>query len=361
MLKGIDVSKHQGNIDWDKVKPNIDFAILRCGYGSDIQSQDDAQFARNVSECQRLGIPFGVYLYSYANTDAKLESEISHTLRLIKGLKPFCVYYDMEDSTTVALGKAKLTAYAKRFCEAMKAAGYKAGIYANQNWFRNYLDVAELHAAGYSIWCAKYADSAPDIAAAYDIWQYSSKGRVDGIAGNVDMNNMYVDIRKPGIQATIEVVTKPKTVEELAQEVLAGKWGNGEERRNRLTSAGYDYEAVQKAVNALAPKAGTPKADPPKKSNEEIANEVLAGKWGNGDERKKKLAAAGYDYEAIQKIVNGKAPKANTPKKLTAQQLANNMIKGLYGNGAARTSTLKKMGYTDAEIKAAQAIVNKSK
>ena len=93
--------------------------------------------------------------------------------------------------------------------------------------------------------------------------------------------------------------SQKKTVSELAQEVLDGKWGNGQERKEKLTAAGYDYNAVQAEVNKLAA--------PAKKSNEEIAKEVLAGKWGNGAERKAKLTAAGYNYSAIQKIVNNLA------------------------------------------------------
>jgi len=289
ILKGIDVSKYQGTIQWDKVKPNIDFAILRCGFGSDIARQDDVCFERNVAECERLNIPFAVYLYSYATTEQKIDSEIAHTLRLIGSHKPFCVYFDMEDNSTTKLGKAKLTAFAKRFCEGIKAKGFKVGVYANENWCKNYLDVAELHKLGYSIWCAKYSSAKPKIAAPYDIWQYSSKGRVDGINGNVDMNYMYNDVRN----ATQAV---KKSNEEIAQEVINGLWGNGEERKKKLTSAGYNYSAIQKIVNELA--------KPKKKSNEEIAKEVIAGKWGNGAARKDRLTKAGYNYSVIQKLVN---------------------------------------------------------
>ena len=247
MLKGIDVSTYQGNVDWAKVKPNIDFAIIRCGFGSDYKTQDDNQFERNVTECEKLNIPFGVYLYSYATTEAMVDSEVAHALRLIGKHKPFCVYIDMEDKSIAGLGKASLTAAAKRFCEAVKAKGFKVGVYANQNWFRNYLDVKALSEAGYSIWCAKYADEEPIISAKFDVWQYTSSGSVDGISGRVDMNKMYNDIR--GI----------KTVDELAKEVWQGKWGNGEERKKKLTAAGYDYAAVQKRVEETAPKKEAPK------------------------------------------------------------------------------------------------------
>lgn len=95
---------------------------------------------------------------------------------------------------------------------------------------------------------------------------------------------------------------KKKTIQEVAQEVLQGKWGNGTERKNRLTAAGYDYNAVQSAVNALCGKKTT--TVPAKKSNEEIAREVIAGKWGNGAARKQRLIAAGYNYSIIQALVN---------------------------------------------------------
>jgi len=291
ILKGIDVSKYQSVIDWEKVKPQIDFAILRCGYGNDLVKQDDEQFIRNADECERLNIPYGVYLYSYATTEGMVDSEIAHALRVIGNRKPFCVYFDMEDKSTEYLGKVKLTSFAKRFCESIKTKGFKVGIYGNQYWFQTFLDVAELKKTGYSIWCAKFSENKPNIAAEYDIWQYSSKGSVDGISGNVDMNYMYNDIRNIATN-----VPTQKSVSELAQEVIAGSWGNGEERKQRLTAAGYNYSTVQAEVNKLLSSK--------KKSNEEIAKEVIKGLWGNGAERKERLAQAGYNHSEIQKIVN---------------------------------------------------------
>lgn len=94
-----------------------------------------------------------------------------------------------------------------------------------------------------------------------------------------------------------------KSIDTIADEVIAGKWGNGEDRKTRLQNAGYNYSEVQAAVNNKLSGKSTVSS---KKSNEEIANEVIAGKWGNGQERKDKLATAGYDYKAIQKIVNQK-------------------------------------------------------
>lgn len=337
MLKGIDVSKYQGAIDWASAKADVDFAILRCGYGSNLVTQDDVQFVRSVAACEKLGIPYGVYLYSYATTEANIDSEIAHTLRVIEGTGPFCVYIDMEDASTIKLGKATLTNFAKRFCEAIKARGYKVGVYANENWFKNYLDVVALKACGYSIWCAKYSTNTPKIDAEYDIWQYSSGGTVKGIKGRVDMNYMYNDIR----HTTAETVLKSN--EEIAQEVLKGFWGNGNERIKKLTAAGYDYKAIQAIVNT--------KQAPAKKTNEQVAQEVLNGLWGNGEERKKKLTEAGYSYEAIQKLVN-----ASVPTKKTNEQIAAEVKKGLWGNGTERKKRLTEAGY---DYNAIQSIVNK--
>ena len=139
-----------------------------------------------------------------------------------------------------------------------------------------------------------------------------------------------------------------KTNEEIANEVINGAWGNGQERKDRLTAAGYDYSAIQEIVNQKL--AGTSA----KKSNEEIAEEVIAGKWGNGSERKKKLTEAGYDYSAVQSIVN---KKLASTVNLTA--VAKKVYNGDYGNGQERKDKLKAEGYTDAQIKEIQSIVNK--
>lgn len=100
-LRVIDVSEHQGTINWDAVKGHIDGAILRCGYGDNIASQDDKQWKRNADECTRLGIPFGVYIYSYATSDAQARSEAEHVLRLISGYKlSYPIYLDLEQAGT---------------------------------------------------------------------------------------------------------------------------------------------------------------------------------------------------------------------------------------------------------------------
>lgn len=181
----IDVSHHQGTIDWEKVKDSgIYGAILRCGYGMDMEKQDDKQFARNASECERLGIPYGVYLYSYADNNTKAESEAKHVLRLISGKKlSFPVYYDLEQKGTEngAVERARI------FCEKIKAAGHLPGVYANKNWWDNYL----VGLNEYTKWVARYNDVLG--MDGVDMWQYSSKGQINGISGNVDVNHCYRD------------------------------------------------------------------------------------------------------------------------------------------------------------------------
>ncbi len=191
VAKGIDVSEHQGWIDWDAVKNSgeVDFAILRVGYGDDDTSQDDKQWARNVSECERLGIPYGVYIYSYAQSYSQINSEVAHVKRLLSGHNPSLpVYIDMENDSTLYLGRSTLTQFAKSFCDQINNAGYTAGVYANLNWWNNCLYATQLDS--YDRWVAQYYSSC-GYDGDYSLWQYSSSGSVSGISGNVDMNYCY--------------------------------------------------------------------------------------------------------------------------------------------------------------------------
>lgn len=188
----IDVSKHQGVIDWDKVKASgVEGAIIRCGYGSNITSQDDPQFKRNVEECIRLGIPFGVYLYSYAKTVEMARSEAEHVLRLVnpyKGQLSYPIYLDLEEDGT----QSGAVSRAKAFGDIIEAAGYWCGIYANQYWWQTYLKDG---LDRFTKWVARYSDQEPEgISGTYDIWQYTSKGEVAGIKGCVDCNKVYRDL-----------------------------------------------------------------------------------------------------------------------------------------------------------------------
>lgn len=250
MVKGIDVSSWQKKIDWEKVKADgISFAILRCGYGQDIESQDDNTFIRNADECTRLNIPFGVYLYSYAKNTQMAESEANHVLRLIKGYKlDYPVFYDLEDEKTTGTCNNTLIAdMSEVFCSKIRNAGYKTGIYANLYWFNNKLTDARFKS--WDKWVAQYNNEC-QYKGEYTMWQYSSSGNIDGISGNVDMNYCYVDYHST-ILGDVTEDKATKTNEELAQEVVDGKWGNDADRKKKLTEAGYDYDAIQKIVNQM--------------------------------------------------------------------------------------------------------------
>lgn len=200
-MKIIDVSTFQGVIDWEKVKKSgIEAAILRCGYGKNLKKQDDAQFKRNADECTRLQIPFGVYLYSYAKNEADSRSEAAHVLRLVKGYKlSLPVYLDLEEEGTEDYARKG----AEVFGDIIEKAGYWCGVYANKFWWENYLKGLER----FSKWVAQYSKELT-YEGSIDIWQYSSEGRIDGIAGNVDMNIIYRDLVMLVLNTDL---TKPET------------------------------------------------------------------------------------------------------------------------------------------------------
>lgn len=190
---GIDVSSYQGTIDWETVAEHVDFAIIKCGYGQNLASQDDPMWIKNADACTELGIPFGVYLYSYAQTEAQARSEAEHVLRLVGGYElSLPIYYDIEDAKIRNnCTNEEILNHARIFCETIEAAGYTPGIYSNYDWWtKNLTDPAYDR---WSRWIAKYA-SETGYDKVYDIWQYTSSGSVPGISGAVDMNIWYGEL-----------------------------------------------------------------------------------------------------------------------------------------------------------------------
>lgn len=199
----IDVSEHQGVIDWEKARYHIDGAILRCGYGTDSVDQDDEQFRRNADECTRLGIPFGVYLYSYAKTVKAAQYEADHVLRLIKDYKlSYPVYLDLEEASTAdgAVERAIV------FGDIIEKAGYWCGIYANLYWWEKILKNG---LERFTKWVAQYHSKCEYTGSNLDIWQYTSKGGVPGIRGNVDMNECYRDFPAEILGKVVAKHSKP--------------------------------------------------------------------------------------------------------------------------------------------------------
>lgn len=201
MLKGIDVSEHQGKINWEKVKDHIDFAILRAGFG---RNNIDKQFLRNIKECNRLGIKVGVYWFSYAYTTEMAKQEARFCLDAIKDYKiEYPVCFDLEYDTRnyaekngVTLTKRLATDMAKAFLNEVEKSGYWAMNYANPDFIDSQFYQNELER--YSLWIAWYGATEQE-AKKYgcEMWQYSESGSVNGIGTNsVDVNYDYRNFAK---------------------------------------------------------------------------------------------------------------------------------------------------------------------
>ena len=262
--KGIDVSKHQGIIDWKKVKNDgVEFAIIRIGYGGSAPVKD-AKFEENYKNARANGLDVGVYIYSYADTLTDAKTEANAVINWLGGRDlELPVYFDIEDKKQSILGNTLRTNITKTFCEMIENAGYWAGIYANKSWLTSKLNMNELNA--YTVWVAQWANT-NTYKGPYAMWQYTSDGSVNGISGRVDMNYQVKELGgKLGTSGGS--TSSKKSNEVIANEVIAGKWGNGTDRKNRLTSAGYNYDTVQAIVTFLGVLLGISNAKYKKEEN----------------------------------------------------------------------------------------------
>ncbi|MGN0073562.1 MAG: InlB B-repeat-containing protein [Coriobacteriales bacterium] len=222
----IDVSEHNGKIEWKKVKKaGMDYAIIRCGYGQDYSSQDDDQWARNALYAPKYGVKIGVYLYSYAYNETMAYGEAQHVLRCLReaGLEPddldLPVYYDLEEAS-VRPSNQMLARMAAVFCNTIAAEGYDVGIYASTSWFMSYLTDDVFDDYGWSKWVAQYysqctycrkPDTSMDTMANYgeylDMWQFTSRGWITGAnngINRVDTNMLFNDeFSSAGVKAPI--------------------------------------------------------------------------------------------------------------------------------------------------------------
>ncbi len=227
---GIDVSHHNGAIDWAKVKASgkVDFAILRSSYGwidGDVSKQRDKNFWNNVKGCQANGIPYGIYHYSYCTKPENAKKEAEYFLKVIKGAKPtYPVWFDIEDPSQTKLSKDVLTQITYDFCDTVEKAGYYVGVYSYKSFLENNLDMKKL--AKWDVWVAQIANKTT-YNGNYGMWQYSWKGSIPGINGDVDMNHAYRDypsaIKKNGLNGTKEPITEEtdpaKELEEVKKEL----------------------------------------------------------------------------------------------------------------------------------------------
>lgn len=276
-MKGIDISSYQSGISFSAIKKSYDFVILRGGYtgwGSSRSKNKDSSFETFYKAAKSSGVPVGVYYYSCANSAAfgKAEAEYLYNNCLQRKQFEFPIYIDVEETRWQLGYKKGVTDAIIAFCETLENLGYFAGVYSSTYWFYNHIDTNRLSA--YTKWVADWRGSKPNfVFSGFGMWQYSDKGSCCG--KTVDCNISYVDfptiIKNGGFNGykkstTEKPVEKPaetpkKTVEELAREVLDGKWGNGEDRKNKLTNAGYDYDAVQDKVNDILAAEKEPAAE----------------------------------------------------------------------------------------------------
>lgn len=343
MKKGIDISYFQGDIDFRRVKADgIDFIIPRCGYG---KSTMDSKFSEYVTNALKAGIEVpGIYHFSYALSEADARNEARQAVKFAKevGLpKETIIFFDLEyDSVDYAkkyavnIDKNRCIAHTNAFCQEVQNQGYRTGVYANQDYLNRMYDTATINK--YIFWYANWnGGKTPSVKCAFHQW--SEKGKVNGIKGNVDMDYYY-----GGADAPVREPMTPEEIEKVALEVLDGKYGNGDDRVKAITEAGYDYSAVQKRVNEILAeqseaesvnelvaakeeaKPEPPKEEPKKFTTEEMVQKVINGEYGNGDERKKKLEGEGYDYREIQNAVNLalSKPKTVSPAKSFDKKIA---------------------------------------
>ncbi|MCM1100285.1 MAG: hypothetical protein NC079_02895 [Clostridium sp.] len=199
-IMGIDVSKHNGTIDWNAVKNSgVSYVIIRCGYRGYTQGSliIDPKFEQNIKGANSAGLKVGVYFFSQAVDEVEAVEEASFVLDCVRNYQiSYPIFLDVEYSGAAGnkgradgLGSAGRTSVCKAFCETIRSGGYTAGIYANKTWLETKLDPGQL--GSYKIWLAQYAAS-PTYTGRYDLWQYKSTGKVSGISGSVDMNLSYL-------------------------------------------------------------------------------------------------------------------------------------------------------------------------
>ena len=194
-VMGIDISKHNGNIDWNAVKNSgVQYVILRCGYRGSASGVlvEDQKFKSNIQGATAAGLKVGIYFFSQAVNEVEAVEEASMTLSLIKKYRiTYPVYIDVESANGRADGisKAARTSVINAFCQTIRNSGYTPGLYANKNWLTEKINTGAL--GGCKIWLAQYV-SAPTYGGRYEMWQYSSRGSIAGIKGNVDLNVSYM-------------------------------------------------------------------------------------------------------------------------------------------------------------------------
>ena len=255
-MKVIDVSYHDGDLNFKKIKAaGIDSVIIRAGYGKKDGKPgftQDVKFEDNMKKAIAAGMNIGIYWFGYAYSLSQAKKEADNCLAIIAPYKKHIkmpVFYDWEyDSMNYAKSfghiipnRKLITAMIAAFMKKVKKAGYKTGFYFNKDYQNNHIDVDDLDGVK---WYARYKSALNTEEQEFDLWQFTETGKVDGIGGTHDLNKV-LNAGRLGIK------TKKKKTAEIAKEVINGLWGNGADRKERLTEAGYNYDTIQKAVNKL--------------------------------------------------------------------------------------------------------------
>ena len=302
-MNGIDISAWQGDAGIDLSKIAYDFCIVKATEGTDYKNRYFAAHCDKVLSRKKL---LGVYHYANGGDPQK---EADYFLAYCKKyIGKAVLVLDWEAKNNPLFGVKDLE-WCLQWCSyVQKKTGIKPLIYIQ----KSAMDAVKK--SGYGLWIAQYPD---DVGTGYQehpwnegkynclIRQYTSVGKLSGYNGNLDLNKAYISAaswRKLATKAVKIATIKPvkKSVNTIAREVLVGHWGNGADRKSRLAKAGYDYSKVQAAVNKLV-KASQMTQD---KIINAVAHEVIAGRWGNGQERIDRLKAAGYNPTIIQNKVN---------------------------------------------------------
>lgn len=275
--KAIDVSHHNGVIDWSAVADNGYKAIVRCGYGDDHAYQDDRRWYENATGAAEQGCLMGVYIYSYAQSIEQVRSEAQHVLRCIGSLPFECrvpVFLDLEEwyeNDKATWQRYNALVAAQTFSNIIAEAGYLPGVYASlEAWKNTGLVNYDAGLKWVAAWRALLDYEC-------DIWQYTDSASVPGVPTRCDVNNVYLDfeVERPLIQSLDWMVAR----------VLNNEFGTLEERKAHL---GSDYQRVQNRVNEYYA----------------MAERVYQGEFGNQPHRKPAVESLGYDYDIVQRIVN---------------------------------------------------------
>lgn len=302
-MNGIDISAWQGDAGINLAKVPFDFCIIKATEGTNYKNRYFAAHCDAVLKKKKL-----LGAYHYANgSDPQIEAD--HFLAYVKKyIGKAVLVLDWEAKNNHQFGKNDLE-WCLKWCNYVyRKTGIKPLIYIQKSAMN------AVKKAGYGLWVAQYPDyertgyqEHPWNEGAYNclIRQYTSVGKLSGYSGSLDLNKAYISAASWNklagkVKTASASTTAKKSVNTLAKEVLAGKWGNGADRKSRLAKAGYDYSKVQAAVNKLV-KASQMSED---KIINAVAHEVIIGKWGNGQERINRLKAAGYNPTIIQNKVN---------------------------------------------------------